>query len=71
MKADASITMIDNAARKNRITMDNKAKRNELEQEQKKHDQLGQTPAQPVITEPDKNQLTEQKKDSQLNQLPV
>lgn len=63
--------MIDNAARENRITMDNKAKRNELEQEQKKHDQLGQTPAQPAIPEPDKNQLTEQKKDSQLNQLPV
>ncbi len=30
MKADASITMIDNAARENRIIMDNKAKRNEL-----------------------------------------
>ncbi|ATW29636.1 hypothetical protein BJP41_03895 [Candidatus Williamhamiltonella defendens] len=59
MKADARIMMIDNAARENRITMDSQAKRNELEQKQKKHDQSGQTPTQQAREQLNNNPLSD------------
>jgi len=55
MQADASRMMIENAVLENKITIENKAKNNQLQQERQKHGQLGQTPAQPAITQPEQH----------------